>query len=195
MPQRFPPGKGNRQQRDVRAKGASGKQKKDQNRTGRSRMTSERTVSPSTWNIAGSSRVYFCQLKRLPGALCDTWLLCCLTRKEKRERGEGRRVGLGPFPLSRVCFPPQGWRIFRSRDVMKLWEAYGGNSGFYRCVCVCLCVCECRRSYVSLITGIYFIHTIFFFFCAFYFYPPLFLIFLPPTKNFFQLWLLRKWYK
>ena len=82
---------------------------------------------PSTWNVAGSSQVYFCQLKRLPGALCDTWLLCCLTRKEKREQGEGRRVGLGPFPLSRVCFPPQGWRIFRSRDVMKLWEAYGGE--------------------------------------------------------------------
>lgn len=139
MPQRFPPGKGNRQQRDARAKGVRGNQKTPRLKQNRPIVDDVRElVSPSTWNTAGSSRVYFCQPKRLPSALSDRQLLCCLTRKEKKERGAEWGGWGGGWPVSfppAGCAFPRGRSIFRSRDVMQLWETDGGNFRLYRPVC------------------------------------------------------------
>lgn len=57
---------------------------------------------PNTWNVAGSSWVYFCLPERLLGALSDRQLLFCLTRKEKNEWGAGEAT---PPPFHWVCFP------------------------------------------------------------------------------------------
>lgn len=102
MLQRFPPGKGNRHQRNAEAKGVRGT-----NRTEQLLMTPEgrRGESPRTWNIVGSRQVYFCRLDRLPGALSDGKLLYCLTRKgikkAKGREGEGwMRKGVLAWELS-----------------------------------------------------------------------------------------------
>lgn len=53
---------------------------------------------------------YFPELKCLPDALSDTCPLCCLIRKEKKERGVGSRVGvdLGLFTPAECIFPEDG---------------------------------------------------------------------------------------
>lgn len=113
MPPKVPSGRGNRQQRDVRAKGVRGnKRSLKQNRPVVGDV--RKKVSPSTWNTAGSSSVYFRQLKWLPGALSDRRLLCCLTRKEKRERNMeagGLTCRLSP---RLVCFL-QGMKDFQKQ--------------------------------------------------------------------------------
>lgn len=138
MPQRLPSGKGNGQHEGWEGERCEGWTKKT-NRTGRLWMTSEKIVSLSTWNVAGGSWVYFCQPKRLPGALSKRWLLCCVTRKEKKKHGAGRRVGVAwELPPSRVCFPP-GKRDFQKQGCDERWT--GGNFGLCRCLYVCMCFC------------------------------------------------------
>lgn len=68
----------------------------------------KKVVSPSTWNIDGSSQVYFCQLHCLPSALSDGQLLCCLTRKDRkkaRRRWGGRELAWELFPTLGVLSP------------------------------------------------------------------------------------------
>lgn len=121
MPQRFQEREtGNRGMRGLKMWEGTKMTKTEQANVG---WRQRRIVIQSTWNIAGSSQVYFCQPKRLPGALSDRRLLCCLTRKEKKELGAGRG-GEGGWPASfppAGCEFPRGRRLFRSRDVMKLW--------------------------------------------------------------------------
>lgn len=112
MLERFPPGKGNRHQRDAEAKGVRGT-----NRTEQLLMTPEgrrEWESPRTWNIVGSRQVYFCRPDRLPGALCGGKRLYCLTRKGiKKAKGREGRWGFeeggdcwpGSVPSRWVCSP------------------------------------------------------------------------------------------
>lgn len=144
MPQRFPPGKGNRQQRDARAKGVRGNQKTPRLKQNRPIVDDVRElVSPSTWNTAGSSRVYFCQPKRLPSALSDRQLLCCLTRKEKKERGaEWGGAGLWAFPLLGVL--SLGDEAFSEAGMWCSFERRTG--GILDCIDLCVRVRFCGKT-------------------------------------------------
>lgn len=59
----------------------------------------EKSSQPQHLKYRCSSQVYFCRLHRLPGALSDGQLLCCLTRKDKKEgKGEvGRELACELF--------------------------------------------------------------------------------------------------
>lgn len=106
-------------------------------------MASEKIVS--TWMVARSGRVYLRQSKLLPSALSARWLLCCLTRKEKKERGAGRGGGgdgvdLGAFPPPGVLFPGDGG----FSEAAMWWSSGRWMGGILNCIDVCVCsVCVC----------------------------------------------------